>query len=203
MWSTLYSGGEYWLYQYKAYTDVRLVFAPEQQAAFFGGDPDNFTYPRYDLDMALFRVYDNGKPLHTENYLKWSAKGAAPGELVFISGHPGSTARQDTMAQLLVERDVREPAMIEYLQRRIAVAQEFAKQGPEQARLVASTVFNLQNSLKVYVGRAEALSDRAILKKKQAEEDDLRAKVTANPGWQKEYGDAWDAIARVEETRQA
>ena len=151
---TLYNGGEYWLYQYKAYTDVRLVFAPEQQAAFFGGDPDNFTYPRYDLDMALYRVYENGKPLHTENYLKWSAKGAAPGELVFVSGHPGSTARQDTVAQLLVERDVREPAMIEYLQRRIAAAQEFAKQGPEQARLVASTIFFLQNSLKVYVGRA-------------------------------------------------
>ena len=196
---TLYNGGEYWLYQYKAYTDVRLVFAPEQQAAFFGGDPDNFTYPRYDLDMALYRVYDNGKPLHTENYLKWSAKGAAPGELIFISGHPGSTARQDTVAQLLVERDVREPAMIEYLQRRIAVAQEFAKQGPEQARLVASTIFFLQNSLKVYVGRLEALSDKAILAKKQAEESDLRSKVAANPEWQKEYGDAWDTIARVEE----
>ncbi len=196
---SLYNGGEYWLYQYKAYTDVRLVFAPEEQAAFFGGDPDNFTYPRYDLDMALFRVYDNGKPLRTENYLKWSAKGAAPGELIFISGNPGSTARQDTVAQLLVERDVREPAMIEYLQRRIAAAQQFAKQGPEQARLVASTIFSLQNSLKVYEGREAALSDRAILGKRQAEERDLRTKVAANPEWQKEYGDAWDTIARVEE----
>ena len=97
---SFYQGGEYWLYQYKAYTDVRLVFAPEQQAAFFGGDPDNFTYPRYDLDMALFRVYENGKPIHTDNYLKWSAKGAAPGELIFISGHPGSTERDDTISQL-------------------------------------------------------------------------------------------------------
>ena len=196
---TLYNGGEYWLYRYKAYTDVRLVFAPEEQAAFFGGDPDNFTYPRYDFDMALFRVYDNGKPLHTENYLKWSAKGAAPGELVFVSGHPGSTARQDTVAQLLMERDVREPAMIEYLQRRIAAAQEFADQGPEQARLVASNIFFLQNSLKVYVGREEALSDRAILAKKQAEEDDLRVKVKANPELEKEYGGAWDEIARAVE----
>ena len=195
---TLYNGGEYWLYQYKAYTDVRLVFAPEQQAAFYGGDPDNFTYPRYDLDMALFRVYDNGKPLHTENYLKWSAKGAAPGELVFVSGHPGSTERQFTVAQLLTERDVREPAMIEYLRRRIAVAQEFAKQGPEQEQQVASNIFYLQNSLKVYEGRVEALSDKTILAKKQAEEDDLRAKVAANPEWQKEFGDAWDAIARIE-----
>ncbi len=196
---TLYNGGEYWLYQYKAYTDVRLVFAPEQQAAFFGGDPDNFTYPRYDFDMALFRVYDNGKPLHTENYLKWSAKGAAPGELVFVSGNPGASARQDTIAQLLMERDVREPAMIEYLQRRIAAEQAFAKQGPEQARLVASNIFFQQNSLKVYVGREEALSDKAILAKIQAEEDDLRAKVKANPELEKEYGGAWDEAAHAVE----
>ena len=195
----LYHGGEYWLYQYKAYTDVRLVFAPEQQAAFFGGDPDNFTYPRYDLDMALFRVYENGKPLHTDNYLKWSARGAQPGDLIFISGNPGSTSRADTVAQLLVERDVIEPAIIEYLKRRIAASQQFAAQGPEQARLVGSTIFGLQNSLKVYVGRAEALSDKAIMAKKEAEEVDFRRKVAANPEWQKEYGGAWDTIARVEE----
>jgi hypothetical protein len=196
---SFYNGGEYWLYQYKAYTDVRVVFAPEQQAAFYGGDPDNFTYPRYDLDMAIFRVYENGKPLHTDNFLKWSAKGAAPGELTFISGHPGSTERQDTVAELLVQRDIRGPAMTEYLQRRIATAQGFAKQGPEQARLVGSAIFGLQNSLKVYIGRAEALADKAILSKKQAEEDDFRAKVAANPDWKKQYGDAWDTIARVEE----
>ena len=196
---SFYQGGEYWLYQYKAYTDVRLVFAPEQQAAFFGGDPDNFTYPRYDLDMALFRVYENGKPLKTGNFLKWSAKGAAPGELIFISGHPGSTERDDTVAQLLMERDVRGPAVTEYLQRRIAAAQAFAAQGPEQARLVGSTIFGLQNSLKVYLGRAEALAESAILAKKQADEDDFRQKVAANREWKKAYGDAWDTIARAEE----
>ncbi len=196
---SFYSGGEYWLYQYKAYTDVRLVFAPEQQAAFFGGDPDNFTYPRYDLDMALFRVYDNGKPLHTDNYLKWSAKGAAPGELIFISGNPGSTSRQDTMAELLVERDVVEPAVTDYLKRRIAAAQAYAAKGPEQARQVGSTIFGLQNSLKVYVGRAEALADKNLIAKKQAEEDDFRRKVAANPEWEKEYGSAWGTIAKAEE----
>jgi len=196
---TFYNGGEYWLYQYKVYTDVRLVFAPEQQAAFFGGDPDNFTYPRYDLDMALFRVYDNGKPLHTDNYLKWSAKGAAPGELIFISGHPGSTSRQDTMAELLVERDVIEPAVTEYLKRRIAAAQAYAAQGPEQARQVGTLIFGLQNSLKVYVGRTEALADKSLIAKKQADEDDFRKKVAANPEWQKEYGGAWDTIAKAEE----
>ena len=145
---SFYQGGEYWLYRYKAYNDVRLVFAPEQQAAFFGGDPDNFTYPRYDLDMAIFRVYENGKPLHSDSFLKWSAKGAAPGELVFVSGHPGSTERDETVAQLLLERDVRGPAVTEYLQRRINAAQSFSAQGQEQAREVGSTLFYLQNSLR-------------------------------------------------------
>ena len=196
---SLYNGSEYWLYQYKAYTDVRLVFAPEQQAAFFGGDPDNFTYPRYDIDMALYRVYENGKPIHTENYLKWNSKGAAPGDLIFVSGNPGSTERQDTMAQLLVERDTVEPAVIAYLQARISAAQNFAKQGPDQAREVGSTTFFLQNSLKAYQGRYEALLDKSVIAKKQADEDDLRAKVDANPEWKAEYGDAWDTIAGVEE----
>jgi hypothetical protein len=196
---SFYDGGEYWLYQYKVYTDVRLVFAPEQQAAFFGGDPDNFTYPRYDLDMAIFRVYENGKPIHSDNYLKWSAKGAAPGELIFISGHPGSTSRQDTMAQLKVERDIIEPAVIDYLKRRIAAAQAYAAQGPEQARQVGSVIFGLQNSLKAYIGRAEALADKNVIAKKQAEEDDFRKKVAANPEWQKVYGGAWDTIAKAEE----
>lgn len=196
---SLYNGGQYWLYQYKAYTDVRLVFAPEQQAAFYGGDPDNFTYPRYDLDMAIFRVYDNGKPLHTDNYLKWNARGAAPGDLIFISGHPGATQRQYTMAQLLAERDMIEPVLIEYYQRRIAAAQAFGAKGPEESRLVGSTIFGLQNSLKVFLGRRDALSDKQIVAKKQAEEDDFRAKVAANPAWQKEIGGAWDAIAGAEE----
>jgi hypothetical protein len=196
---SFYTGGEYWLYQYKAYTDVRLVFAPEQQAAFYGGDPDNFTYPRYDLDMALFRVYDNGKPLHTDNFLKWSAKGAAPGELIFISGHPGSTERDDTVSELLLQRDIVGPAVTEYLLRRIATAQAYAAQGPEQARQVGSLIFGLQNSLKVYVGRRDALADPAIIAKKESEEKEFRAKVAANPEWQKKYGEAWDTIAKVEE----
>jgi hypothetical protein len=196
---SFYQGGEYWLYTYKAYRDVRIVFAPEQQAAFFGGDPDNFTYPRYDLDMAIFRVYENGKPINSENYLKWSAKGAAPGELVFVSGHPGATERDDTVSQLLMERDVRGPAITEYLQRRIAAAQAFAAQSAENQRLVGTLIFGLQNSLKVYLGRRDALADPAILARKQADEADFRAKVNANKEWKKAYGKAWDDIARAEE----
>jgi hypothetical protein len=196
---SFYNGGEYWLYQYKVFTDVRLVFAPEQQAAFFGGDPDNFTYPRYDLDMAIFRVYENGKPIHCDNYLKWSAKGAAPGELIFISGHPGSTSRQDTLAELMVERDVVEPAVTEYLKRRLAAAQAYAAKGPEQARQVGSTIFGIQNSLKVYIGRAEALADKSLIAKKQAEEDEFRQKIDANPEWKKQYGGVWGTIAKAEE----
>jgi hypothetical protein len=194
---TLYNGGEYWLYRYKKYTDVRIVFAPEQQAAFFGGDPDNFTYPRYDLDMALFRVYDNGKPLHTDNYLKWNVKGAADGDLIFISGHPGSTQRDDTMAQLSMEHEVVEPMVIDYLKNRIAAAQAYATQGPDQAREVGTLIFGLQNSLKVYLGRNESLNDKAVIAKKQANEDDFRRKVDANPEWKREYGGAWATISSV------
>src|SRR5262250_690111 len=106
---TLYGGGEYWLYRYKKYTAARLVFAPEMQAADFGGDPDNFTFPRYDIDMALFRIYENGKPIDSRNYLKWNPKGADEGELVFVSGNPGSTDRLATLAQLEFQRDYQLP----------------------------------------------------------------------------------------------
>ena len=112
---TLYSGGQYWLYRYKKYTDVRLVFAVEQQIAFYGGDPDNFTYPRYDLDMALFRVYENGKPIDSRDYLKWNPKGAEDGDLVFVSGHPGASERLNTYSQLVTLRDIALPSYIERL----------------------------------------------------------------------------------------
>lgn len=192
---TLYQGGEYWLYRYKRYTDVRLVFAPEQQIAFFGGDPDNFTYPRYDLDMALFRVYENGKPLETKNYLRWNPKGAGEGELVFVSGHPGSTQRLATVAQLEYERDVVEPTLLKLLRRRIAVLREYSSQGAEQARQASGRIFSLENSLKAYEGRLRGLLDKSVMDKKRREEEEFRAKVMANPEWRRLYGGAWDAIA--------
>jgi hypothetical protein len=195
---TLYHGGEYWLYRYKKYNDVRLVFAPEEQIAFFGGDPDNFTYPRYDLDMALFRVYENGKPLDTKDYLKWNPKGAADNELVFVAGHPGSTARLDTMAQLEYLRDVREPANIKNLKSRIAVLNQYSAMGPEQARQAATMIFNLENSLKLSEGSYKGLRDAGIMAKQRKEEEDFKARVMGNAQWKAAYGGAWDAIAEAE-----
>ena len=198
---TLYQGGEYWLYRYKKYTDVRLVFAPEDQAAFFGGDPDNFTYPRYDLDMALFRVYENGKPIETKDYLKWNPKGAADNELVFVPGNPGNSQRLDTMAQLEYDRDYFEPIVLKLLKNRIAVLEKYGAQGAEQEREVASNIFGLQNSVKAFEGRHQGLLDKNVMDTKRKDEEDFKARVMANPEWKRAYGDAWDAIA--EATRKA
>ncbi len=195
---TLYHGGEYWLYCYKKYTDVRLVFAPEQQIAFFGGDPDNFTYPRYDLDMALFRVYENGKPIDSKDYLKWNPKGASEGDLVFVSGHPGSTSRDDTMARLTYERDVVEPNVLKILKDRIAVLKAFSARGSSQALEAGSRIFSLENSRKAYEGRLQGLRDPAVFGKKQKEEEEFKAKVAANPQWKAAYGNAWQEIAEAE-----
>jgi nicotinamide mononucleotide adenylyltransferase len=197
---TLYQGGEYWLYRYKKYTDVRLVFAVEQQAAFYGGDPDNFTYPRYDLDMALFRVYENGKPIDSKDHLKWNPKGAGDGELVFVSGHPGSTQRSDTLARLEIDRDEITPTLIRVFKRRIATLQDYSARGPEQARQATTIIFGLQNSLKVFEGRQKGLQDPHLMEKKRADEAEFRAKINANPEWKKEYGSAWDTVAKAVQT---
>ena len=194
---TLYQGGEYWLYRYKKYTDVRIVFAPEQQAAFFGGDPDNFTYPRYDLDMALLRVYENGKPIHTDNYLKWSASGPTKDELVFVAGHPGSSQREDTVAQLTLERDVIEPAVLDLLNDRLNTLQEYSAGGAEQTREAASEIFFLQNDVKAFRGRLQGLEDKKVFDTKVAEEADFRKRVEANSTWAKDYGDGWTEIEGV------
>jgi hypothetical protein len=194
---SLYQGGEYWLYRYKKYIDVRLVFAPEQQIAFYGGDPDNFTYPRYDLDMALFRVYENGKPIDSHDCLKWNPKGAAEGELVFTSGHPGSTQRLRTYKELEAERDVLLPLIIQRSKLRIAALHDYAARGPEQARQVHSNVFSLENSLKSFEGSFRGLQDRNLMEKKRREEDSFKAAVMANPEWRRQFGGAWDDMARA------
>ncbi|CDM66837.1 S46 family peptidase [Pyrinomonas methylaliphatogenes] len=194
---TLYQGGQYNLYRYKRYTDVRLVFAPEFQIAFFGGDPDNFTYPRYCLDMALFRVYENGQPAHVENYLKWSPAGARDGELVFVSGHPGSTQRLNTVAHLEYLRDFGLPLLIRWLEVTRAALLEYSRKGEEQARRAQEDLFGVENSLKALRGQLEGLKDPKIIARKREAEAALRAFVAADARRQREYGDAWDAIARA------
>jgi Peptidase S46 len=199
----LYQGGEYWLYRYKKYTDVRLVFAPEQQIAFFGGDPDNFTYPRYDLDFALFRVYENDRPVRSEHFLKWNAKGAADGELVFVSGHPGSTNRSETVAQLETERDLVYPISIDVVKRRIDTLRKYSARGPEEARQAAEGIFGLENALKAFTGEYNGLLDPKLMAKKSEEERAFRAAIAENPSWRREYAPAWDESATAETRRRA
>lgn len=200
---TQYAGGEYWLYRYKKYTDVRLVFAPEQQIAFFGGDPDNFTYPRYDLDVALFRAYENGKPVENKEYLKWNSQGARDGELVFVSGNPGSTDRLITMKQLEVERDVIVPETLKLIKRRLDVLKKYAAGGEEQARQATAQMRGLENSLKAYIGEYGGLMDKALLAKKQKEESAFRADLAAKPEAARKYGKAWEEIAGAQQKRAA
>lgn len=196
---TLYAGGEYWLYRYKKYTDVRLVFAPEEQIAFFGGDPDNFTYPRWNLDMTLVRVYENGAPITSPAYLKWNPRGAEDGELVFVLGHPGSTNRLQTLAQLEAQRDVVYPDTLAMMKRMLAVAESYAARGPEQQRQALGLIFGLQNGIKARTGELEGLREGAIMGKKAAEEVDFRRRVEENPQWKKEFGAAWEDLARVQQ----
>jgi hypothetical protein len=192
---TLYQGGRYNLYRYKKYTDVRLVFAPEFQAAFFGGDPDNFNFPRFNIDMALVRVYENGQPVKPENYLKWSTRGAKDGELVFVAGHPGSTSRLNTVAHLEELRDVSIPLIIRYLERREAVLKKYMAMGDEQTTEAQNELNSVQNSLKVYRGQLSGLQGKTLIEEKRKSEEALRKAIAADAKRQKEYGDAWDAIA--------
>jgi Peptidase S46 len=197
---TLYQGGQYNLYRYKKYTDVRLVFVPEFQAAFFGGDPDNFNFPRFNIDMALVRVYENDQPVRPEHYLKWSTAGAKEGSLTFVTGHPGSTSRLNTVAHLQELRDTSIPIIIRLLERREAVLKQYMAKGEEQTRQGQNELNSIQNSLKVYRGQLQGLKDPSLMARKSKEEDALRKSIAANPERQKMYGEAWDAIAKAHQT---
>ena len=191
----LYNGGQYHLYRYKRYTDVRLVFAPQKAIAFFGGDPDNFEYPRYDLDICFFRVYENNQPVHVEHYLKWSEAGAAEGDLIFVSGNPGRTERQDTVAHLEYQRDFSVPATLNLLRRREVLLKNYSDRSSENARRAEDELFGIQNSRKAYLGMLAGLQDPAIMDKKRAAEKTLRDAVSNDPKLQQAYGDAWDQVA--------
>lgn len=193
---TLYRGGQYHLYRYKKYTDVRVVFAPEFAVAFFGGDPDNFTYPKYSLDIAFVRVYEDGKPLQVENYLKWSESGVKENELVFISGHPGSTARLNTVAHLEFLRDMALPFSLRQLGRLRETLVEYSSQSEEQARRAQEDLFTAENTLKRTRGQLEGLQNKSLMAKKRQAEDALRRTIATRPEKQKEYGDVWQQIAK-------
>jgi hypothetical protein len=192
---TLYHGGVYDLYKYRRYQDLRVVWAPEESVAFFGGDPDNFTFPRYDLDSAMVRIYDHGQPLHTDTYLKFAKTGVHDGDLAFVSGNPGGTERDDTLAQMQFLRDQQQPFVIGLFSELRGILTEYATKGPEQARTSHTLLFGIENSLKAFKGRQLALVEGSIIADKAKSESDLRRRVAANPKIAHEDGGAWDAIA--------
>jgi hypothetical protein len=194
---TLYSGAMYNLYKYKKYDDIRLVFAPEFPIAFFGGDPDNFEYPRYDLDISFFRAYENGQPAKTPNFLKWQPNGASNGELTFVSGHPGRTQRLLTMDQLGFLRDYQYPLQLQAYKGRIEALEKFGKISSENEREAQSDMFGLQNSQKAVTGFLGGLKDRDLMAGKTADEKSLQEFVSSNPDRKKEFGDPWAGISKA------
>lgn len=196
---TLYQGGRYHLYGYRRFTDVRLVMAPESSAAAFGGDVDNFEYPRWCLDMTFFRIYQDGKPLQPEHHLDWSQMGSSAGDLVFVAGHPGRTQRLNTLASLEYQRDVRMPHVLRYLWRSEIKLRNFSERSEEHARIAAADLLSIQNSRKAYTGMLAGLHDPALMQAKRDAELALRTAVEADPEKKADWGGAWDAIAAAQE----
>jgi hypothetical protein len=198
---SLYAGGIFDLYKYKRYTDIRLVFAPQFQAAFFGGDPDNFTFPRYCLDVSFLRVYDDGRPIVSPAVLPWDTAGADEQEFVIVSGHPGATQRLLTEAQLQYERDRRMPFMLDFLKRIGEALEAYGAGGGEAARLSRDELFRINNSIKAYTGMLGGLRNRELFAMKSAEEKKLREAVAADAEQQAKYGDAWQKIAAAQSVK--
>jgi hypothetical protein len=196
---TLYHGGRYHLYKYHRYPDVRLVFAPEAGTASFGGDPDNFNYPRYALDVAFLRAYENNQPANVEHYLAINPQGPAEGDLIFAIGHPGSTQRLLSVAQLEFLRDVVLPERLLYIAELRGRLIEFGKRGTEQKRQAADQLQGLENAYKALYGQWQTLLDKRFINAKLASEQALRARVARDPAMQQQYGGAWDALARAQE----
>lgn len=197
---TLYGGGRYHLYRFKRYTDVRLVWAPEASIAFFGGDPDNFEYPRYDLDATLFRVYEDGKPAKIEHFLKWSENGAAENELIFVAGNPGRTSRIFTVDALKFQRDKRVPYVLDFLRRREILLSLYGERSEENERRARDDYFGVQNSRKAYMGMIQGLQDPAFIAQKEREEKSLIDKLKSNPKTAK-YADAWTQVSKSQQRR--
>jgi hypothetical protein len=200
---TLYQGGQYKLYTYRKYSDVRLVFAPEMQTAFFGGDPDNFNFPRYDLDCSFVRLYENGQPVATPAHLTWSVDPPKNGEPVFVVGNPGSTQRLLTAEQLEFLRDYALPdTLIQYSDLRGRLIW-FSAENPEHARIADDTLFGIENSFKAYHGEEQALTDPALIATKRKFDSELRARTLKNKALAKEIGDPWKDTANAQIARKA
>jgi hypothetical protein len=191
---SLYQGGEHWIYSYKKHTDVRLVFAPEQQIAFFGGDPDNFTFPRHNLDFSIFRVYENGQPYQAKEFLHWTQAGLKAGDLTLVAGHPGRTNRQDTLAQMVYSRDVAIPLRLKSMERRKRALVEYSKTSVEAARQASTQIFGIENGLKATNGYWSGLKDKEAMARIAAAEKDLRAKVAKDPKLAVSVGESWGRI---------
>ncbi len=194
---TLYGGGRYHLYRYKKYTDVRLVWAPEAAIAFFGGDADNFEYPRYDLDACIFRVYENDKPAEIKDFLRWSDGAVQEGELVFVSGNPGRTNRISTLAELKYLRDIGLPYRLDFIRRREILLQQFGLKSPEKERRAHEELFGIQNSRKALTGMLQGLQDPDFIARKQKAEEHLQAEVARDPQLAG-CVDAWKTIAQLQ-----
>lgn len=199
---TLYAGGQYHLYTFKKYTDIRIVFAPEKQAAFFGGDPDNFEYPRYDLDVAFFRVYENDKPIKCEHYLKWSAAGSKADELVFVSGHPGRTNRANTLSELGYLRDTGYPYLLQRLNRLEVLLGAWGARSEQNQARAEEELFSIQNSRKARMGGLAGLMDPKLMDRKVKDEERLKAFIAQGATSEiKGAAGAFDAVANAEKTR--
>ncbi len=199
---SFYQGGRYSLYRFKRWTDLRLVMVPEEGIAFYGGDPDNFTFPRYDLDLTLLRIYENDQPLKAQHYLKWSANGAQEDELIFVVGNPGTTGRLNTLSQLQYLRDVGYPNQLDQLARQKAVFERMvAAGGAEEKKKYQDAIFSIANSIKAVTGYRSGLLDSTLMAKKAAFERDFRGRINANAETRVKFGGAWEAIAAANTER--
>ncbi len=199
---SLFHGGQYKLYKFQRYNTVKLVFTPEMQAAFFGGDPDNFTYPRYDLDITFVRAYDDAgdAPASTPHYFEWDPDGAAEGELVFVTGNPGSTARQITLAQYMYQREIWHPMLLDLFDQRLEVMHAIQAKDPERGRAMQNMVFGFENTQKLFRGQLGGLRDVELTARKIAWENEFRAAVEADPSLAAQFDDVWDELAQINET---
>ncbi|CAN5320669.1 S46 family peptidase [soil metagenome] len=191
---TLYQGGLYHLYRYKKYTDVRLVFAPEHSIAFFGGDTDNFEYPRYNLDVSFFRAYDDGKPVNSEHYFRWSETGPKENDLVFVTGHPGTTNRLETHAKLIHRRDVTLPYTLARLRMMEAALEQYSARGPEQHRQAATNIHSIANARKALSGQYQGLLDPKILAAKKLSDEVIAGELIGK------IGAPWSIISGIQDT---